>query len=167
MIKWLTLRPTFEIPIETSRDEAIAKIAESAKEFGEPKIFFAHGEYGELHLPTDQHRFWSPHLSFYVSQEQQGAVIRGRFAPRLEVWTLVWVMYLATIFTAFFSALMHFSMWSLNEKSWWNWLTVAALVALTAIYIIANVGQQWSSDQMKLLRDQLEGILAQAGMTEK
>lgn len=156
MIQWLVLRPTFEIPIGTSREIAIQRFADECQRVNESRIFFVHGEYGELHLPTDQHRLWSPHLSFYVSHESGQTIIRGRFAPRLEVWTFVWVLYLAMAFSAFFALVMEFSKRSIGEQGWWHWVALVAILAIVAIYLVANVGQQWSSDQMGQLRSQLE-----------
>jgi hypothetical protein len=165
MIQWLILRPTFEIPISVEREEAIERIATECKQVGQPRLFFVHGEYGELHLPTDQHRLWSPHLSFYVSQENVQTIIRGRFAPRLEIWTFIWILYLAMAFIALFAMVMEFSKWSIGEESWWRWVAVLALVAIATIYVVANVGQQWSSDQMKLLRERLDQILSDTKLT--
>ena len=156
---WFELRPTFEIPIQESRDTVIAKLLKECQSIGEPTSFFMHGEYGELHLPPEEHRLWSPHLSFYVADRRSHPVILGRFAPRLEVWTFVWVLYLAMAFVAFFSLVLAYSQWAIGEASFWHWVGLVALVSILVLYIVAHLGQQWSADQMHLLRERLEAIL--------
>ncbi len=77
-----SLRPTFEIPLAEERQPAIDKLAAEftrSQQLG----FLMHGEYGELHLQAAEHRLWSPHLSFYVSQRGEQTLIHGRFA---RVW---------------------------------------------------------------------------------
>ena len=164
MANWFVLRPTFEFPIAVVRELAMQRLQEIYQLRNQPTRFFVHGEYGELHLPKEEHRFWSPHLSFYVAEQDGKAMIHGRFAPRLEVWTLVWIMYLAMAFTAFFSFTMAYSQWAINEASWWYWPGIVALLAIAAIYVVAHFGQQWSSDQMLKLRGWLDEILEEAGI---
>lgn len=163
-MSFLRLRPTFEIPLGEERLEAIAKLeAEYAKARSQAD-FLVHGEYGELRLAAVEHRLWSPHLSFYVSERDGQALIRGRFAPRLEVWTFVWIIYLAMSFTAFFGLVLAYSQWMLGEAAWGLWAAVAALVVIATLYVVANIGQQWSSDQMDALRARLDGVLERAGV---
>jgi hypothetical protein len=69
---WFRLRPTFEIPVSVSRVEAIPRLRTTEQKIGKPAQFRMFGEYGELHLPPEQHRLWSPHLTFYVSQPGPG-----------------------------------------------------------------------------------------------
>ena len=162
MLRLFVLRPVFEIPLNCSREIAIQRLANVCSEFAQPKLFLMHGEYGELHLPVESHRLWSPHLSFYVSQEHAESILRCRFAPRLEIWTFIWVLYLAMAFTAFFSLVMEFSIRAIGDAAWWHWIGIAAIISIVLIYLTANVGQQLSSDQMDILRHQLDDHLAKA-----
>jgi hypothetical protein len=58
-----------------------------------------------------------------------------------------------------------FSQWQVGEAVWGFWVALAALLSLAAIYLVAHFGQQWSVDQMQQLRDELEAILRQAGVS--
>lgn len=168
-MQWFRLRPTFEIPLPIPRSEVMERLRVAASEVAQPDRFRMFGEYGELHLPRREHRLWSPHLSFYVSEPGPGASsehssIHGRFAPRVDVWTVVWIAYLALLFTAFFGAALGVSQWQLGDPLWGIWIAGSALGMLVAIYVIAHLGQQWSADQMHQLREQLEEIMQQAGV---
>ncbi len=164
----LQLRPTFQIPLSESRQHAIVKLETEFSRSGKRDNFLMHGEYGELHLPAAEHRLWSPHLSFYIADyaaERDGqALIHGRFAPRLEVWTFVWVIYLAMSFTAFFGLTLAYSQWMLGESGWGQWVAIVAVLTIIVLYVVANIGQQLSADQMSTLRNRLDGILQEAGV---
>jgi uncharacterized membrane protein len=78
---------------------------------------------------------------------------------------VVWIGYLLLLFTTFFAGALGFSQWQVGEAVWGFWVALAALVSLAAIYLVAHFGQQWSVDQMQQLRDELEAILRQAGVS--
>lgn len=164
MAQWFVLRPTFQFSIVDSREQAMDRLSEIYRRKNDVTSFLMHGEYGELHLPSDQHRLWSPHLSFYIFEQGGKTMIQGRFAPRLDVWTTVWILYLAMAFAAFFSLIMAISQWAIGESTWWHWPGIAAIVSIVGIYTVAQIGQQWSSDQMRSLRSRLDGILEEANI---
>ncbi len=161
---WLRLRPTFDIELSDARDAAMDKISAEHLRRGKPKDFLVFGEYGELHRHESEHRLWSPHLSFYFHSHADHCRLHGRFAPRVNVWTVVWIAYLAMIFTAFFSAMLAISQSTIGQYPWGWWLAGGSLVSLITIYIIAHIGQQWSADQMHALRDKLDEILQSANI---
>lgn len=178
LIPWLTLaarpmslfklRPTFCLSLRESRAVAIERLRAAYEQTNAPESFKMFGEYGELHLPVSEHRLWSPHLSFYVAERpaddaQRSALIHGRFAPRLEVWTLVWIVYLFMSFSTFFGLTLAYSQWMLNENPAWGiGIAVVGVVAINSLTAVAAIGQQWSADQMLELRERLESLLGAA-----
>ncbi|MEZ6097121.1 MAG: hypothetical protein R3C03_23340 [Pirellulaceae bacterium] len=158
------LRPTFEIPVVGSRTEVMEKLLHEFNAHSKRPEFQMYGEYGELHLHKDETRLWSPHLSFYVHEHDGTSLIRGRFAPRLEVWTLVWIAYLFMAFSAFFGLVFAYSQWILGNHAWGLWVTAVAMMLLVVIYVVADVGQKWSSDQMHHLRERLDELLKRASV---
>jgi hypothetical protein len=160
-MSWFRLRPTFDIPLNQSREVVIERLVELQAQHPNRQLFLMFGEYGELHLPPQEHRLWSPHLSFYLMETDQKAVVHGRFAPRVDVWTVVWIAYLVFLFSAFFGLVLGISQWTLNETAWGVWVAVGAMVLWFSLFVVANIGQQWSSDQMQHLREQLESLLQQ------
>ncbi|GAB5403183.1 MAG: hypothetical protein Aurels2KO_14140 [Aureliella sp.] len=152
----LRLRPTFEIAVRCSRDEVITKLEEAAKLQGQHDLFRMHGEYGELHLPIEEHRVWSPHLSFYVTERNDQVLILGRFAPRVDVWTTIWIFYLLMAFTAFFGFTLAYSQWALGHSTWGIWIGVVPVILIALLHVVASIGQTWSDDQMQSLKAQLE-----------
>jgi hypothetical protein len=155
-MQWFQIRPTFQIRLDASREEVMAKLQREASRNGRRELFAMYGEYGELHLPASEHRLWSPHLSIYIVEDQDRSIIHGRFAPRVDVWTSVWIAYLAMVFFAFFGGIIAYSQWTVGESIWGLIVVVLSLLALLSIYLVAHIGQQWSSDQMHFLKQELQ-----------
>jgi hypothetical protein len=158
-MQWFHLRPTFEILLEEPPDEVRRKLTCACQHLNDPSSFFLRGDYGELHLPPAQHRLWSPHLGFSLDSSTHPPRIHGRFAPRLEIWSLVWIGYLAFAFTAFFASMLAISQWLLNHTLWGLPIALAAIAGLATLYLTAHIGQQLSADQMLALRAQLDTYL--------
>jgi hypothetical protein len=163
-MQWFRFRPTFEVPLEDPRDVAMEKLQREYLRLAERDRFAMYGEYGEIHLPPSEHRLWSPHLSFYVTQRDHDCIIHGRFAPRLDVWTSVWIAYLAMVFSAFFGSMLAYSQWMLGESMWGLGVVATSLLIVLTLYVVAHIGQQLSADQMEQLRNQLQEILRDAGL---
>ena len=86
-MQWFSLRPTFEIPIADSQQDAVRKIDQVYQQATDRKLLQVFGEYGELHLPSSEHRIWSPHLSFSVDKRSDCASIHGQAS---ELGMLLW-----------------------------------------------------------------------------
>ena len=141
-MQWFKLRPTFQYELPETRQHYLDELSSRCRQLNQPTLFFMHGEYGELHLPPDQHRLWSPHLSFSVETNAKQAILRGRFAPRVEIWTPIWIFYLAMSFTAFFAFTLAFSQWMLGKSAWGAGIGIAAMLLILLLYVIAHIGQQ-------------------------
>lgn len=163
-MQWIHLRPTFEILLVGTRESAIEQLRAECAQTGQANRFSMYGEYGEIHLPSEEHRLWSPQLSFSLSAQENQCLIHGRYSPRINVWTFVWIVYLAMAFTAFFALILAYSQWMLGRSLWGLWVALVAFFAILALYIVAYIGQQLSADQMHSLRVQFDETLARAGI---
>lgn len=161
---WFRLRPTFELTLAESGEQAKEKLQLYFSQLQEQKSFAMYGEYGELHLRPEQHRLWSPYLSFTVVDSGVERQVLGRFAPRMEVWTFVWILYLAFGFSAFFGGMLACSQWMLGHTVWGALIVIIGLAAIAAISFVAHLGQHWSSDQMSELKNRLEQVLDASGV---
>lgn len=156
------LRPTFGIPLDETRDSAIAKLERARSRSGEGELLLVHGEYGELHLPAAEHRLWSPHLSFYVHEHEGQVLLFGRFAPRVNVWTVVWIFYLVFLFLAFFGLTIAATQLWLEQAPSGLWISLVSVLLWGGLNAAARIGQFWSADQIHSLRERLERFLATA-----
>jgi hypothetical protein len=115
------------------------------------------------------HRLWSPHLSIYFldGEVSDACFLMGRFAPRPNVWTLVWIFYLAFFCSIFFAGIFGGSQWLLGEFPW-GWAIVAATLVLYAgLFVASQIGQSLCSDQIELLRSRLDSVLNDSGLKSR
>lgn len=169
------LRPTFEIPLATSRRDAITQLqawtptSVADANAAHAITFVIKGEYGELRLPVDQWHLWSPHLSISINENaaepgHPRGHLYGRFAPRMEVWSCVWAVYLMMATITFFSLILVASQAMLGWPLWGGWIAAAALIVIAGVSVSARIGQRLSADQMRDLRTALDEILNDAGV---
>jgi hypothetical protein len=159
VMQFLSLRPTFDTVIPCSKTEVLAELGKQLR--GQSWNWIAHefDGYIELHIPDTQTRYWSPHLSLSFEEKDGATWIHGRFAPRQEVWTLVWVAYLAFAFGAFFSLLFALSAWHAGQSTVAWWMIPLCMFGILFLYIVSYIGQSWSYDQMESLRVQCQRLL--------
>ena len=154
-----TLRPTFEIEIPLSFDALNRGIQQELACDPWKATSLAFDGYSELHIPKEQVRYWSPHLSLQLEPTPQGTLVTGRFAPRQEVWTLVWVVYLLLTFVAFFSLIYSYAVWLMKQQTWMLLVPPTAVLGIFALHVVSRIGQQWSTDQMHTLRDDFDRLM--------
>ena len=147
-----------------SQQDAVEKIARAYKLVENSKLILVFGEYGELHLPPSEYRVWSPYLAFSVNQKGDQSFVHGRFAPRLEVWTFVWICYMTFAFSAFFGLILGFSQFMIGARAWGTWIGLCALLFWGTLILVAHIGQQLSSDQMHILQTRLNEFLDSADL---
>ena len=105
-----------------------------------------------LRLPDDQQHFWSPRLSLEVEAHPDGAILRGLFGPKPNVWTLFMGMYLAIGFSGTTGLMFGLSQWSLGMSPLLLWSVPAALLVGAAVYGLALYGQRLSREHRYVLR---------------
>lgn len=156
------MRPTFELELPYSTEEVMRRIATELKRPGRACKCLLFSQYAELHIPESQVRYWSPHLS--LSFEPSGAATRvhGRFAPRNEVWTFVWICYLLLAFSGFFAAVFEFANRALGQSTWFGVGAFGAMMGICAIYMTSQIGQRLSADQMQMLKSDWQQAIEHA-----
>ena len=149
-----SLRPTFEFELPYDCEIVAARLGQELRSEAArtTNIFF--GKYAELHIPSKDIRLWSPHLSLYLEGNEDHTRVICRLGPRQEIWTFVWILYLALTFLAFFAVIYTISLWSLGQYTWFGLFPPIAMLGIGLIYLASRVGQSWSSDQMHLLREE-------------
>lgn len=161
----LSIRPTFEIPIAWPKSEAIERFGQAMVRKTPESLYIVHGEYSEFHLEEELHRLWSPHLSVYfVENESESCRLIGRFAPRPNLWTLIWIFYLALFCCIFFALLFGGSQWMVGHFPWGWVLAIPSVILYASLLLASQIGQSLCHDQMDLLRNRLDQTLLEAGL---
>jgi hypothetical protein len=120
------------------------------------------GDYAEFHVAEQDVRYWSPHLAVHLEPEgDQRSWLLGRFAPRQNVWMLVWIVYLAMTFVVFFAGIGAGVQYWMGQVPWASAAGLVAVLLIVALHAISKTGQSWSNDQMVELRQRLDQLLAE------
>lgn len=168
MVQWVqfAIRPTFTLDIPYPRQEAISRFASTLQELNDETLYLSHGDYAEFHLEPHLHRLWSPHLSVYFLEDHapNHSVLFGRFAPRPNVWTLVWIFYLLFFCSIFFAAIFGGSQWMIGQFPWGWAVVITTAILYAGLFLASKIGQALCHDQMELLRHRLDTVLAQANL---
>lgn len=155
------MRPTFEVELDLSPEEAIGRVRRGL-EVGEgtPRCM-SRGRCAELYVPEEERKVWSPYLSVQAEDapEGEGTVLRGRFSPSPETWTLVMFTYGVAWFAIVFGGTFGYVQWASNERAWAMWAVWVGLAVVVAVHVGSAIGQRLGSGQMEELKGRLEGLV--------
>lgn len=163
-MKPLKMQPTFTMDVPLTADETVTKIRSA---INSPELrghAVSAGRCIEFKVERDQQRFWSPHLSVQVYDQDESDVDPGRptsqlycrFAPRPEVWTLFMFLYFFAAFGMASAAVYGCVQWVLGDAPWALLCLPAGLIVIVLLHVGSLVGQGLSSDQMEVLRERFD-----------
>ena len=161
------LRPTFELHVPIACHVVDQRVQSILKEEGWQATSLAFDRYAELNVPVEEVRYWSPHLSLLLDDDGSGGTrVYARFAPRQDVWTFVWVVYMALTFIAFFAIIYVYAVSLLKQSTWMSVVPILAILGIAALHTASRVGQRWSNDQMLKLRSDCDRLFEQVRISE-
>ena len=152
------IRPSFEIELAGAADDLMDRLRTRLPRC--PNCTgVSVGRHAELFVPEKDRRLWSPWLSVTADDNRDGVVLRGRFAPHPNIWTL----YLFTAFALGFSLLVGatwgYAQWA-TESTPWALISVPLIAILGGgLYLVSIVGQRLGGDQMIQLRAALDELI--------
>jgi len=155
------IRPKFRTTSPIKQQTIIARLQEALQE--QPPQ--CHGIAIEGHiilkvLPDNAH-YWSPQLSILLDQEEEETLIRGRYGPKPNVWTLFTMSYLAISILSIFISIIGFSRLSLGLSAGILWILPILGIAAIGLYIISQLGQKLGAEQTFTLHHFFEEIIDQ------
>ena len=155
----LELRPRFDIRLPWDADEAMRRIRESIARPPLAGRAASLGLVADFRIPPQRRRLWSPHLSIEVEPHDEGALLRGRFSPRPEIWTGIMLVYFSVVFLMVCGGAFAYAQWAMGQTAWGLASLPLGATVIAAIHAASLVGQRWSEDQMRELRDLLDQAL--------
>lgn len=157
----MKLRPTRTIPLSVPRDEAIERMRARVAEVVPANNYLGKGRWCEIHLPAEERRVWTPHLSLRVDHGQDGgSSVFVRFAPKPEIWTLFVFAYSLLSFAALFAATLGYVQWASDESAWGFTVALGSVAGIVLLHLASLLGQRLSEGQTRALLEQLEQVVA-------
>ncbi|HSM06389.1 MAG TPA: hypothetical protein VK858_17335 [Longimicrobiales bacterium] len=154
------LRPSRRIHLSVSREEAIAAVRAAVDSAACRETASGTGRWCEIHLPEEEQRIWTPHLSIRADHEPEGSSLFTRFAPRTEVWTFFVFLYASIAFLTVFGGILGYVQAVSGEPAWGFWALWLGIPALLALHLVSYVGQRLAREQSAALQRRLDAILA-------
>jgi hypothetical protein len=161
-MKPLTMQPTFTMDVPLPADDLMPKIRQAIREPALREHVASAGLCIDVHVDTQQRRFWSPHLNVQVSESEAGSHLFCRFSPRPEVWTMVMFLYFVAAFLICCAAIYGYVQWFLGQPPWSLAVIPLASLVIVALHVASLIGQRLSADQMVDLRQHLDQTLDRA-----
>jgi hypothetical protein len=153
------LRPTFTIPLEPDPDEAMAVIRRRLEGTAYRECSRSKGRCADFFVNQAERRIWSPYLSVQVEPAGAGSLLRGRFGPHPELWTLYMFLYTATGFMAVMGLILAFVQWQSGMDPWGLWGVGVGVPGMLSLYLVSRTGQKLSAHQMDGLRRRVSHLV--------
>ena len=154
------IRPTFIVALAPGPDEAMGTLRERLRGTDYEDCTRSKGRCAYFFVKEEERKLWSPHLSIQILPDSQGSVLKGRFGPHPEVWTLFLFLYTTVGFMAVIGVLLGFSQWQSGMDPWGLWGAWIGIPGLAVLYGISATGQRLSAHQMEELRQHIDDLVA-------
>jgi hypothetical protein len=152
------VRPRFEIDTELEADALMARVRDRLPDC--PRCTgVSVGRHAELFVPVAERRLWSPWLSVTADERTGGSLLRGRFAPHPNVWTLYLFLAFGLGFALLVGTAWGYAQWATESKPWALASIPIVLILGAALYFASQIGQQLGGEQMNDLRSALDELI--------
>ena len=153
-----SVRPRFEIEVDLEADALMERVRERLPQCPHCTGVSV-GRHAELFVPEDERRIWSPWLSVTADPLGGRSLLKGRFAPHPNVWTLYLFIAFGLGFALLVGTTWGYAQWA-TERTPWALASVPVIVILgLLLYGASQIGQRLGADQMDHLRDALDELV--------
>jgi hypothetical protein len=153
------IRPTFSVRLRDDPNDAIQVMRGRIEDTDFQDCTRSKGRCAEFYVPEGERRLWSPYLSVQVEGLEGGSLLRGRFGPHPEVWTLFMFLSSALGFLAVIGLMLGFVQWQSDIPAWGFWGAYLGVPGLVGLYLVSTLGQKLSAHQMAQLKARLDPLL--------
>jgi hypothetical protein len=179
------IRPSFSIPLTPGPDDAMEVLRERLRGGNYEECTRSKGRCAYFFVDEKERKVWSPHLSIQVepgsgeaaradpesadpespdsgkgASGPPGSLLRGRFGPHPEMWTLFLFLYTAVGFLTIIGLMLGFVQWQSDMSPWGFWGVWIGIPGLAVLYGISATGQKLSAHQMEALKQRVEDLVA-------
>ena len=154
------IRPRFEQVVEMEPDELRRRIVDGLS--GEAQRFEIKDftDFVCLRIHEEDRHFWSPRLNLSLEKDATGqTIVRGIYGPNANVWSLMLFSYLIVGFLGAIATIIGTSQWMIGTRPWGFWLAGGAAAILTALYLVAQVGQKLGAQQTFAIHQAYESVV--------
>jgi hypothetical protein len=153
-----SVRPRFEIESDLEADSLMERVRNRLPQCPHCTGVSV-GLHAELFVPESERRVWSPWLSVTADPSADGSLLKGRFAPHPNVWTLYLFLAFGLGFALLVGTTWGYAQWATDRTPWALVSVPIVLVLGSLLYFSSQVGQRLGAEQMDHLRDALDELV--------
>jgi hypothetical protein len=154
------MRPTFEIPMKADGSRTMARIRARLERGSRRVCGQVRGDHAYVQTPPETQSLLSPHLNLELLERDGRTVLRGRFSPRPNVWTGFMAVYGTLACAGFAGLMLGWAQTTVDEYAWGFWLVPGSLALIAFVYGAAVIGQGLTQDEMYVLRNFVDHMVA-------
>jgi len=150
------MRPRFEFQLPVTREtwlDALRSALQNDAESLRGQVFRKHAV---VEMRGTDRTFWSPYLNLEVEDEPDGSVIRGRFSPHPNVWTMFMAVYILLAIVALGGLSYGMVQYTLGQSPWSLLVAPAAVALFGFVYGATLIGQGLGAEQMYTMRSLID-----------
>jgi hypothetical protein len=156
------MRPRFELQLPVTRKawlDALGLALQNNAESLHGQVFRKHAV---VQMCDEERTFWSPYLNLEVEDEPDGSVIRGRFSPHPNVWTMFMAVYILLAIVALGGLSYGMVQYTLGQPPWSLLIAPAAVPLFGFVYGATLIGQGLGAEQMYTMRSLIDRVCVDA-----
>jgi hypothetical protein len=141
------MRPRFELQRPVKREawlDALRSALQNDAESLHGQVFRKHAV---VQMCDAERMFWSPYLNLDVEDEPDGSVVRGRFSPHPNVWTMFMALYILLAIIALGGLSYGMVQYTLGQSPWSLLIAPAAVALFGFVYGATLIGQGLGAEQ--------------------
>jgi len=150
------MRPRFELQLPVTREGWLDALRSELENDPEPLRGQVFRKHAVVEIRDGERTFWSPYLNLEVEDEPDGSVIRGRFSPHPNVWTMFMAVYILLAIVALGGLSYGMVQYTLGQSPWSLLVAPAAVALFGFVYGATLIGQGLGAEQMYTMRSLID-----------
>jgi len=152
IVRLVRIRPGFETTTSLNRAELAKNILEQKS--AHPGFnLMTYETYSVLQICKQDQHYWSPELHLTFSDDETNMVVRGKYQPHPNVWTLFTLLYLAAVLTLLAILLIGMTKISLGISTNALFLSLLPAAGIFGLYFASQIGQRLGHEQTEYLHE--------------
>ncbi|MFP4600593.1 MAG: hypothetical protein ACLFVJ_20225 [Persicimonas sp.] len=147
----LRLRPRFGLRVSLSPDQVLERFRHSAESTAHPCDVSVLDRQVEMTVRTAEQHFWSPYLNVLLETDRGHTVLRGKFGPNINVWTMFVAAYAVLGLVGLVGLIAATSQLQIDQPPSGLVLSAGCLFLSALVWVAGKLGQRWAYDQMVVI----------------
>ncbi|MBL1212070.1 MAG: hypothetical protein HND52_01820 [Ignavibacteriae bacterium] len=147
------VRPRFKFLVKDSSVEILKKFKEKIGSTSSGVTGWVADRTAHVQVVEETKHIWSPQLTVYTEEVEEGTEVRCVIGPGSTVWTTFLFIYAVLGLAAMVGLFWGLSQVTLGHTPHAFWLIGIAAVLTGGVVYLAKVGQKLSAGQMKILNE--------------